>query len=331
MRPGVPLVDTAKFKKKPPWVLGFCNPSLSNAWRVYEFALMKYYAEKNHKLVKDFYTTNAEDDPVKQIADYQDLVTKGVDIMLSTPGTQAANPGQEAVYRKGLPVVQFDRTGGTEEFTVEQLVQERHVGRKLTEWLCKAIGGKGNIVVFSGVAGSWPSEGRLVGMRQVLLKYPEVKVVGGPAYTNWSMVSAKKTMEDWIAGIPKIDGIWSDSGMMAMPAMQAWLEAGRKPIPAVGDCFNGWLKMWKEKKLPAYGTTNVPLFVGVSAMAAAFKILKGEPVPRQAWFPVLEITNENLDKWVRPDLSDAYFTWDSIPGFFEAPESLRQKLFGLKS
>ena len=88
--------------------------------------------------------------------------------------------------------------------------------------------------------------------------------------------------------------------------------------------------MWKEKKLPVYATTNVPLFIGVSAMATAFKILRGEPVPRTAEFPVYEITNQNLDKWVRMDLGDAYFPWDSIPGFFQAPEDLKKKLFGSK-
>jgi ribose transport system substrate-binding protein len=330
VKPGVPWVDTTKFKKKPPWVIGYSNPSLSNEWRVYMVELMKYYAAQHPELVKKLYITDSEDNPVKQIADTEDLLVKGIDILLSSPCTPAANPGQEAAFRKGIPVVQFDRTGGTEEFTCTQLTQELKVGTLLTEWLVKAIGGKGNIVVFSGVPGSWPSEGRLMAMRQVLAKYPDVKVVGGPAYTFWSMAAAKKDMEDFIAGIPKIDGIWSDSGMMAKPAMEAWLEAGRKPIPTAGDVFNGWLKMWKTKNLPAYGTTNVPLFCGVLAMASAFKILSGEPVPRTSEYDVYEITDQNLDKWVRMDLSDAYFSFDSVPGFFQAPESLKKKLFGLK-
>jgi ribose transport system substrate-binding protein len=327
---GVPWADTSKFKKNPPWVIGYSNPSLSNEWRVYMVELMKYYAEQNPKLVKKLYITDSEDNPIKQIADTEDLAVKGIDILLSSPCTPAANPGQEAIFRKGTPVVQFDRTGGTEEFTCTQLTQELEVGRKLTEWLVKAMGGKGNIVVFSGVPGSWPSEGRLMAMKQVLAKYPDVKIVGGPVYTFWSMASAKKAMEDFIAGIPKIDGIWSDSGMMAKPAMEAWLEAGKKPIPCAGDVFNGWLKMWKTKKLPGYATTNVPLFCGVLGMAAAFQILNGEPVARTSEYPVYEITEENLDKWVRMDLSDAYFSFDSVPGFFQAPEELKKKLFSLK-
>ena len=330
VKPGVPWVDTTKFKKDPPWVIGYSNPSLSNEWRVYMVELMKTFADQNPKLVKKLYITDSEDNPIKQMADTEDLAIKGIDILLSSPCTPAANPGQEAIFEKDVPVVQFDRTGGTEEFTATQLTQELEVGRLLTEWLAKAMGGKGNIVVFSGVPGSWPSEGRLMAMKQVLLKYPDIKIVGGPVYTYWSLASAKKAMEDFIAGIPKIDGIWSDSGMMAKPAMEAWLEAGKKPIPCVGDIFNGYLKMWKKLKFKSYGTTNVPLYCGVTAMATAFKILKGEPVPRTAMYPVFEITEKNLDDWVRTDLSDAYFPFDSVPGLFEAPEALKQKMFKLK-
>jgi ribose transport system substrate-binding protein len=330
VKPGVPWVDTTKFKKAPPWKIGFSCPSLTDDWLVYHVELMKTFAKQNSKLIKEFYITDAEGNPVKQIADTEDLAVKGIDVLLSTPVSPAANPGQEEVYRKGIPVVQFTRTGGTEEYTSVLVTQEELIGRMITEWLCKAIGGKGNIVVFSGVPGAWPSEGRLMGMRQVLLKYPDVKIVGGPVYTYWTLTIAKKAMEDFIAGIPKIDGIWSDSGMSAKPAMEAWLEAGKKPIPCGGDIFNGWLKMWKEKKLPVYATTNVPLFIGVSAMATAFKILNGEPVPRVAEFPVYEITDENIDKWVRMDLGDAYFPFDNVPGFFQAPEDLKKKLFGSK-
>jgi ribose transport system substrate-binding protein len=327
---GVPWVDTSKFKKDPPWKIGFSCPSLTDNWLVYHLELMKYFAKQNSKLIEEFYITNAEGNPVKQISDTEDLAMKGIDILLSTPTSPAANPGQEEVYRKGIPVVQFTRTGGTEEYTSILLTQEELIGRRITEWLCKAIGGKGNIVVFSGVPGAWPSEGRLMGMRQVLLKYPDVKIVGGPVYTYWTMATARKAMEDWIAGIPKIDGIWSDSGMNSQPAMEAWLEAGRKPIPCGGDIYNGWLKMWKKKNLPAYATTNVPLFIGVTAMETAFNILRGEPVPRVAEFPVYEINDQNIDKWMRTDLGDAYFPFDSIPGFFQAPEDLKKKLFGSK-
>ena len=327
---GTPWVDTTQFKKDPPWTIGFSNPSLSNEWRVYELGLMNYWVDQNKTLIKNFYSTDSQDNPVKQIGDTEDLMVKGIEVLLSSPGTPAANPGQEKAYQKGLPVVQFDRTGNTEQYTAILLTDEIEIGKKLTKWLVDAIGGKGNIVVFSGFAGSWPSEGRLIGMKQVLADYPDVKIVGGPVYTAWAFAPAKKAMEDFIAGIPQIDGIWADSGMMAKPAYEAWLEAGKEPIPAVGDGFNGWLKMWKEKNLPAHSVTNVPLYCGVSAMETAFKILRGEPVPRTSYFSIYEIDDTNLDQWVRMDLSDALFLPDSVSGKFVPPEELKKQIFGTK-
>ena len=173
-------------------------------------------------------------------------------------------------------------------------------------------------------------------MKQVLANYPDVHVVGGPVYTAWAAAPAKKAMEDWIAAGLKIDGIWSDSGMMAKPAYEAWLAAGKKPIPAVGDSYNGWLKFVSPNKLEkiTHGVWNVPLWIGIAGLETAEKILKGEPVPRTAYFTVEEIDATNIDKYVRTDLSDAYFGQDFVPSGVGArrdpPEALKQKIFALK-
>jgi len=329
---GTPWVDTTQFKKAPPWNIGFSNPSLSNEWRVYELDLMQYWVDQNKDLVKNFYSTDSQDNPVKQISDTKDLMAKGIDVLLSSPGTPAANPGQNEAFEKGIPVVQFDRTGDTEEYQAIILTDEIAVGQTITKWLVEKLNGKGNIVVLSGFAGSWPSEGRLIGMKQVLANYPDIHIVGGPVYTAWAAAPAKKAMEDWIAAIPKIDGIWADSGMMCRPAYEAWLEAGKAPIPAVGDSYNGWLKFWKQNNLGdnAYGVFNVPLYCGISAMETAFKMLKGEPVPRTSYYAMGTIDSSNLDQYVRMDLSDAYFAQDTVPGQFTPPASLKLEIFGPK-
>ena len=234
-------------------------------------------------------------------------------------------------------MVQVVRTGGTEEYSATLLVDEVTVGQMITEWLAKKLNGKGNIVVFSGVAGSWPSEGRLVGMKQVLANYPDIKIVGGPVYTAWAAAPAKKAMEDWMSAGLQIDGIWSDSGMMAKPAYEAWLAAGKKPIPAVGDAYNGWLKFWQQNNLgdTVHGVLNVPLYSGVDAMETIFMALKGEPIPRSSMFATGEIDAAEMAKLVRTDLSDAYFAQDTIIDasgnvLFAPPEALKQQIFGLK-
>ncbi len=329
---GTPWLDTTKFKKPPPWTIGVSMPSLSDEWLVYFLDLIKYWADKNKDLVKNLYVTEGQGNPVKQISDVKDLVTKGIDGLISIPVTPAANAGQNYAFEKGIPVVQVVRTGGTEEYSATLLTDEITIGTKITEWLAKALGGKGNIVVFSGVAGSWPSEGRLIGMKQVLANYPDIHIVGGPVYTAWAAAPAKKAMEDWVAAGLQIDGIWSDSGMMAKPAYEAWLAAGKKPIPAVGDAYNGWLKFWQQNKLgdTVHGVNNVPLYSGIDAMETIFKALRGEPIPRTSYFAVSEIDAATMAQLVRTDLSDAYFAQDTIPGAFTPPADLLTQIFGLK-
>jgi ribose transport system substrate-binding protein len=170
-------------------------------------------------------------------------------------------------------------------------------------------------------------------MKQVLANYPDIKIVGGPVYTAWAAAPAKQAMEDWMGAGMQIDGIWSDSGMMARPAYEAWLAAGKPAIPAVGDAYNGWLKFWKEKNLgeTVHGVNNVPLYSGITSMETIFKALRGEPIPRTSFFAVSEIDAAGMEELVRTDLSDAYFAQDTIPGVFTPPADLLSEIFGIKN
>ena len=67
------MVDTSKFKKKPPYVIGFSNASVSNSWRVYFDLQVRAEAEAQKDLIKKFYVTDANDKPDKQIADVPDM------------------------------------------------------------------------------------------------------------------------------------------------------------------------------------------------------------------------------------------------------------------
>ena len=66
------MVDTSKFKKSPPYVIGFSNASVSNSWRVYFDLQVRAEAEAQKALIKKFYVTDANDKPDKQIADVEE-------------------------------------------------------------------------------------------------------------------------------------------------------------------------------------------------------------------------------------------------------------------
>ena len=142
------MVDTSKFKKKPPYVIGFSNASVSNSWRVYFDLQVRAEAEAQKDLIKKFYVTDANDKPDKQIADVEDLVAKGIDLLIISAATSAAlDPIVTRVSKMGIPVICVDRRVKSDNFVSFVNSSNYTQGRFQMLWLCEMLKGKGNIVM----------------------------------------------------------------------------------------------------------------------------------------------------------------------------------------
>ena len=104
------MVDTSEWKKEGPYVIGFSNASISNAWRVAFQHGVLWAAGQHADEIEKFIVTDANDDPAKQINDIQDLISQGVDLLLIAPATEdALNSVVGRATRQGIPVVLVDR------------------------------------------------------------------------------------------------------------------------------------------------------------------------------------------------------------------------------
>jgi len=302
-------IDTSKYKKPAPWTIGFSNASLSNSWRVSFVAHLRYGIEEAKKqgLVEAFYETNANDDPVKQIADIEDLVTKGVDLLIVSPATaEALTPVVEKVMDQGIPVVTVDRNISSDKYVTFVECSSTQMGKLQAEWLVAEMKGKGNVICLPGLAGATPAEDRLTAAKKVFAQYPDIKILD-VQYTSWSPVEGKRITQALIQRFPQIDGVWADSGLQGSGAAEAFMDAGLEVPPVTGEDFNRFLKMWKQNNLTAVAVT-FSVRQGYEAVQGAKKILQGEKVPHHVVVPNLVITEENLDKYVRLDLPDDYWS-----------------------
>ncbi len=98
---------------------------------------------------------------------------------------------------------------------------------------CGLDGGKGNIVVMTGIPGVSTSDVMEAGAKAVFAKNPDVKVLDlQPG--NWSTADAKQIMETWISKYgDDINGIWSGGAQMSQGIVSAYLDA-KKSIPPSG-------------------------------------------------------------------------------------------------
>ena len=307
------MVDTAKYKKKAPWLAGRAGLGDTNAWMTMFGLHFKYGVEEKYaKDFKGFKVTSCFWNPAKQIADIEGLVAQGVDILFVDPASEGALVGAvEEAYDMGVPVVLASTGVNTDKYTTWISRDNIKAGFVYAKWMGQKLNGKGNVVVLMGMAGSSYAEDVLRGVKQGLSAYPDIKILE-VAYCDWSPVKAKETMEVFIQSNPKIDGIIADGGQMAYGAVEALLDAGKKIPPITADDWNGWLRMAKEHDIDFLAESGGnPL--SLTAVDLAVKILRGEPVPKKVEYPVVTFEKDQLDQYYRPDLTDQYFAVHELP------------------
>src|ERR1700761_5404390 len=151
----IPFSDTAKFKKKPPYVIGFANAGLGDSWRVVmQHSLMKA-ASEHADVIKQLIITNGNMDDAKQAADIQDLTSRGVDLLIVSANTaKALDPVVTRAMKQGIPVVMVDRRISSDNFVSFVTGSDAMMGRLWAQWIVEKLHGKGNVIMLAGQAGS---------------------------------------------------------------------------------------------------------------------------------------------------------------------------------
>lgn len=313
-----PMVDTSKFKKAGPYKIGFSNISVVNSWRVQMVRELEY--EKTlHSDVSDLYITDAGGDINKQINDVNDLLAKGINALLITPASpDALIPAVKKAMGTGIPVIAFNSalTGDPETAYVgTDEVEFGYVGAK---WLMQTLNCKGKIIELDGIAGNSISDDRVKGLQKAISQCPDggknIQILGR-APGDWAYDKGKNVTANFLNAFPQIDGVYSQGGAMTQGAIEAFQAAGRPLVPMTGEDNNGFMKAWKALESKGFKgiAASEPTWQSAVALQEALAALNGKPIPQINMIPVPTITNDNLDKYVRTDLSDDYWTNSHLP------------------
>jgi ribose transport system substrate-binding protein len=274
--------DTSKFKKAPPYVIGFSNAGLGDSWRVVGLHSLEKAAHDHADVVKKLLIADAGHDDAKQVADIQDLVSRGVDLLIVSANTsQALDPAITQVSERGIPVVMVDRRVDSDNFVTFVTASDAMMGRMFAQWIVEKLHGKGNVIILGGQAGSSPNENRVKPAMQVFAAYPGIKILD-TVYSDWSPVKGKQVMQAMIAKYGhSINAVFSPHGLQVPGAIEAFLEAGWRgdEIPPITSAdMNGPMKMAMKHKFPLLDIDYPPAMMGV-ALDVALKVMSGASVP----------------------------------------------------
>lgn len=296
-------LDCTRFRKDPPWKIGNLSQGPTNSWALMFDGHIEYAVKEKYKnYFSDYFYADGQGNAAKQVSDIESLIVQKPDVIVGVPLGAALKAGMDKAWDAGIPLVQGQLPYETDKYASYINADNYLNGARTAEWLANKLGGKGQIVMTSGIAGTDTAEQRLKGARDVFAKYPDIKVLAH-GYMDWSISKAKQGFEAWIAAYPKFDGIWSDSAFMAWGAIEALVEAKRDIPPLTGEPLNGFMKLCKQYNVPFFAR-GYPNAFGLDMVDMAVRVLMGEVVPRYVFEPSLEFELDKVDQYLRPDASD---------------------------
>jgi D-xylose transport system substrate-binding protein len=188
----------------------------------------KFFAEEAKKLGFEAVMVAADNNPQTQTAKVENLLSRGVKAIVIQPvNSQAAASLVKMAHEDKVPVVAYDRmiADAPVDFYVTQ--DSFHVGVLQAEAAVKATGGKGNYIILMGQAGHSVANEITRGVKSVLAKNPQIKVVVEKSHEGWSAALAMATVENALTqNNNKIDAILANNSGMAQGAVQAVSEQG---------------------------------------------------------------------------------------------------------
>ena len=263
------------------FTVGVSNGFVGSEWRTQMLdnlaAVNKGYMAKG--LTNDLVIQSADVDVQGQIQQIRNLIGAKVDGIIINPNSQTAlNPVIKEATDAGIKVIVVDQEVSAAG-AINVGIDQRDWARNKMDWLAKTLGGKGNIVIMNGIAGHPANEARVLGEKDSLAKYPNIKVLNS-ANGDWDHAKAQQVMSSILASQPNIDGVFTQDGM-GQGVLRALIAAKPKNMPVVsGEAYVGYMKLWSDIKksypsFKSYGLPNPP-GVGASGLRVMLNWLQGK-------------------------------------------------------
>lgn len=326
-------IETDRFRKSPPFVIGFSNASTSNPWRQALVTSLAYGQGVARGQIERIEVRDAHDDAARQLRDVDALVDKGIDLLLisTTSVTDSALSNRlAALAENGLPIVAVDRRPQDRTSLVSFVTaSDQRIGWMSALWLSEHLKGRGRIWMLSGLKGASPAIRRQQAALAVFNAFPNISVEN-VSYTDWTAAGGSTAIKDLLAAeSPAPDGVWCDSGLQGVGSVHQFAAQGL-PIPAhTGGDVNEMYKTCLSHKVPMVGL-DYPASMGARAVAVALDILRGTPVPQRVEVPVQVVMSRGSETpSVRADIwAELHVAWkqtgETILSRGAAPGAARQ-------
>jgi len=163
-----------------------------------------------------------------QVAQVEDFVTKGVDLIIASPGDrEALVPAYRTAAEAGIPILSTGDRVQDESLEIGFIGTHWETeGRLQLEWMIGEMGGSGMLARIGGPGASEYVEKRREGFHAVMGETPGIDLVFDQSAQSFTQEEGLRLAQDALTANPDLRAIWADSDALALGAAQAVNEAG---------------------------------------------------------------------------------------------------------
>ena len=176
------------------------------------FVTLKEGAEaKANEMGMEIIILDSQNDPAKELANVEDLVVKGVDVILINPtDSDAVARAVMAANNSKIPVITLDR-GANGGDVVTHIASDNVAGGKMAgEFIVEKIGKDGKVVELQGIPGTTAARDRGKGFNEA-------------AANNITVVAQQAADFDRTKGLDVMENILQAVPMLYLHIMMRWL------------------------------------------------------------------------------------------------------------
>lgn len=247
----------------------------------------------------EFLSSDPQGDPVTQVTQVENFISRGVDMILMSPNDASACGVvlQEAV-EAGIPMIivnckMDDMDGALCYVGCDDLT----AGELLMEYAAEMLGGEGTIGILRGPDGLDAAIKRTTGIENVLADNPGIEVYSSQT-ANWQTAEAMSIVENWLQSTT-LNAVVCENDEMAVGAVEAIKGQGQSLDDVLVFGIDGIPSAYQSI---ANGEMKATLLQDAEAIAAkTIEVMQlyfetGE-VEAEYIIPWVIVDNENIDEY----------------------------------
>jgi ribose transport system substrate-binding protein len=276
--------------------VGLVQIDLSNPFHIGEVEGAK---EAARRYGFNLEVTSGEGDVNKQVAAFENLINKKVDVIAANfIDIKAFGPALQKAKAANIPVVCLHSS--TDSCAMMLGFDERSTGQSVGEYAVKLLTAKngspkGEVANLQGLLGQGLNEDRTGGFMDVMAKYSDIKVDAKDP-TNWDPKKAADITETWLTAYPKLDLIYGNSDSLTVPAANVIQNAskGDQIIMVSIDGTDSGLKAVKDGLMKSTFLYDAQ-YTGFYKAWIPFRIAQGEKFDQKYLIKGVLVTTDNVD------------------------------------